>query len=370
VIFSKTQSSSEDRTYFGLFNYTKDDGSYASILLKEPTKVRNISDFYKLDLFWGISGMDASSLDLTKEEKLLREMLFDTLTKWPPVEKLPEGINPTEILESGKNPGLGLRAMHAKGIDGRGIDLAVIDQPLIPDHLEIKGSFNLIAEMDVQGSRPQMHGPAVTSLAVGKTCGVAPGANLHYVSMTMWNEKEGNRYYIQALENILELNKSKRTNIKAVSISTGMFRELSQYDIWQALLEKAESEGVLVITCDKDATKLQYALLCPLVGGDRDKPEGYTGGSFASGGNELLVPGDCRTYASHLGKDVYSYGPHGGMSWAAPWIAGLAALGFQVNPDIKPAEIRKYLMESATDMPFGKVVNPVRFFELCVAVNQ
>ena len=329
-------------------------------------KLREASDLNKIDTFWGLSGMDASMVDLTKEEARLRELPFDTLTKWPGSEKLPKGFNPHEILESGKNPGLGLRALHAKGIDGYGVDIAIVDQPLIPNHAENESRFHLIAELGVEGVRPQMHGPAVTSIAVGKTCGVAPKAELYYVSEASWTGAQiGNRNYIDALEKILELNKNKSTNIRVVSISTGVFETYAQFDVWQTLLERAEKEGLLVITCDQDATKLQYALLRPLPGNDRDKPESYTAGTISRDRGELLVPGDGRTYASHLGKDVYSYSPIGGASWAAPWLAGLAALGYQVNPTLKPADIRKYLKESATAMPYGNVANPAKFIEMC-----
>jgi hypothetical protein len=352
-----------DNIPFGLLRYSTRAGSFITWSSEELLKLRSTSDLFKLDTFNGLSGMDASALDLTNEEKRLRELPFNSLTKWPSKEKLPIGFDPPEILESAKNPGLGLRALHGKGIDGRGVDIAIFDQPLVPDHVELENRLKIIAELGVEGSPPQMHGPGVTSLAVGKTCGVAPKANLYYVSLAMWGHT--NSHYIQALENILELNKNKSTNIRVVSISTGMFEHYPQFDVWSALLEKAEMEGVLVITCDNAATKLDYALLRPLPEGDREKPQGYTAGSFSISKGELLVPGDCRTYASELGSKIYTYNPEGGNSWAAPWIAGLAALGFQVNPGLRPADIRKYLMESADDMPYGKVANPERFFEMC-----
>jgi hypothetical protein len=53
------------------------------------------------------------------------------------------------------------------------------------------------------------------------------------------------------------------------------------------------------------------------------------------------------------------------MSWGAPWLVGLAALGFQVNPDLTPARARAYLQRSFTEMPSGKVVDPAAFIQLC-----
>jgi hypothetical protein len=46
---------------------------------------------------------------------------------------------------------------------------------------------------------------------------------------------------------------------------------------------------------------------------------------------------------------------------------GLAALGFQTNPRLTPAQLRTYLLKSATEMPYGHVVNPTAFLALCAA---
>jgi len=52
------------------------------------------------------------------------------------------------------------------------------------------------------------------------------------------------------------------------------------------------------------------------------------------------------------------------MSWGAPYIAGLAALAFQVNPEIKPKEIIQSLVDTVTKTESGPIVNPVGFIEL------
>ncbi len=325
---------------------------------EEPLVLRSAGDLERLNRFTGLQNVDASKADLRGSGDLLRTLPFDTLTRWP--KHVPEGFDPRRLLEEGKNPGLGLRALHAQGIDGRGLGLGIIDQPLVKDHAELQGRLDLVAELDVQDVPPQMHGPAVTSLAAGRTCGVAPGAQVHMVAVPMWKASQGNGFYLQALERLLELNRTQKANIRAVSISDGRFASAPQAEAWKALLARAEQEGVLVITCDLAATGLDYGLLRPL--GDRDRPEGYVQGTY---GGDLLVPGDGRTYASHLGTGVYAHAPQGGMSWAAPWLAGLATLGFQVNPKLSPAQVRTFLVQSATPMPYGRVVNPAAFLNLC-----
>ncbi|MBL0311341.1 MAG: S8/S53 family peptidase [Holophagaceae bacterium] len=348
---------------FGLWGYQK-GGDRVLPKPDEPLALRNKADLGCLRSFSGLQNVDVSRVDLKAEGARLHTLPFDTLTRWPTIDKLPVGFDPNAILAVGRNPGLGLRTLHARGKDGRGVDIAIIDQPLVADHVETEGRLHLVAELDVKGVPPQMHGPGVSSLAVGRTCGTAPGANLYYVSMPMGKPETGNRYYLQALERLLELNRGKTARIRAVSISYGEFTSAPQADLWKTLLEQAEREGVLVITCDEVASRLSYGLLRPLPGGDREKPEGYTLGAIKG---EILVPGDGRTYASHRGRGVYSYSPQSGLSWAAPWLVGLAALGFQANPKLTPARVRTYLMKSATKTPFGRVANPAAFLELCVA---
>jgi hypothetical protein len=67
--------------------------------------------------------------------------------------------------------------------------------------------------------------------------------------------------------------------------------------------------------------------------------------------------------ASHLGQDVYTFDKKGGMSWGAPYIAGLAVLAYQVNPDIRPSEIIRLLIESVKKTEAGPVVDPKGFIE-------
>lgn len=328
----------------------------------ERLALRSEADLAKLAPFTGFQDVDARKADLRREGQRLAQWPFNTRTLWPPKEKLPKGFDPSALMEAGANPGLGVRELHRKGVDGRGVAIGIIDQPLVKDHVEIADRFRLVAELEVEGRPPQMHGPAVTSLAAGARCGVAPKSRICYVSMAMWKGDQDNDLFIKSLQQLLDLKRSGQENLRVVSVSWGDYRNAPQYDAWQKLLKRAEAEGVLVITCDLEDTGLDYGLLRPLPGGDREKPEGYVKGTYDGA---LLVPGDGRTYAHHGGKAEFAYAPKGGMSWAAPYLAGLAALGFQVNPELSPARVRDYLLRSATVMSYGKVVNPEAFIRLC-----
>ncbi|MGE5611561.1 MAG: S8 family serine peptidase, partial [Bacillota bacterium] len=336
----------------------KADGSPIDIGADRPVVLRTVDDLRLLDRFWGLANVSLEKLDLSGQEKVLRSMTFDTRTLWPPANRLPEGFDPQRILEEGKHPGLGIRALHAQGIDGRGVRVAIIDQPLLRNHREYADRL-AVYENQVSGNvPPQMHAPPVASIAVGKSVGVAPEATLAFFSVPMWSKD--NRPYCTALERILQLNESAKPaeRIRVVSISTGMFPAMDNYDLWKQTLEKATRSGVLVITCDPAC--LRYGSLNRVPGRDPEDPRSYTRGRWISYGMVLLVPTN-RTVASHEGPDVYTYWGEGGLSWAAPYLAGLAALAHQIHPDLEPQKVKDLLVQTAAKTDAGPVVNPAGF---------
>ena len=116
---------------------------------------------------------DLSTLDLRDRREDLLHADFDSRTIWP--ARLPEGFDVARVMDLGKNPGLGLRALHAQGITGAGVGIGIIDQALLVQHVEYKKQLRLYEEIHwLEGSDAQMHGPAVASIAVGKGVGVGP----------------------------------------------------------------------------------------------------------------------------------------------------------------------------------------------------
>lgn len=45
------------------------------------------------------------------------------------------------LLEAGRDPGLGVRSLQARGITGQGVKIAILDQSLLTDHPEISGAI-------------------------------------------------------------------------------------------------------------------------------------------------------------------------------------------------------------------------------------
>jgi serine protease AprX len=324
--------------------------------------LRSLDDLEKFDTFCGYAGASLASLDLRDQKAALEKRPFDSRTRWPGLDRLPAGFDPLRRLEKGKSPGLGVPGLHAQGLDGRGVGLAIIDQPLLRDHQEYAGRLVRYEPIDVQGVPVQMHGAPVSSIAVGRTCGVAPGASLYYYAVPMWKWND-DQPYAELLEKIIALNDTltEQPRIRVVSISLGAFSQRSNFDLWQAAVEKAAQNGILVVTCDPKF--LWLATLRRNPDGDPNDPAGYTTGLFAALRAALSVPAGNRTTASHVGPDVYTYWVEGGMSWAVPYLAGLATLAFQVEPEIPPARIVELWTTTATKTGAGPIVNPPKFIE-------
>jgi subtilisin family serine protease len=337
-------------------------GRYVDIGFRRP-RLSSVEDINKLDSFNGLKGASLVKLDLRGYKDVLENMRFDSRTQWPEPNKMPEAFDPCDLLEEGKNPGLGIRGLHKQGIDGRGVRIAIIDQPLLRNHQEYAGK---IIRYETEGLMtrffsPQMHGAPVTSIAVGKTCGVAPAAKVFYFAMPMW--KMDNRPYCDILDQIIKLNGGLNISerIRVVSISTGMFPNQTYFDRWKETLAKANEHGILVVTCDP--AFLKYGTLERIPNKNADDPSSYKVGKYGGKSAVLQVPAGHRTTASYEGPQVYTYWTDGGMSWAAPYLAGLAALAYQVDPEIKPDEIIKLWLETAVRTDAGPVVNPPGFIE-------
>ncbi len=62
----------------------------------------------------------------------------------------------------------------------------------------------------------------------------------------------------------------------------------------------------------------------------------------------LCVPAGNRTTAAFSVPNDYIFWRQGGMSWTVPYLAGLAALAFQADPELKPQTIPGLWKKTAT----------------------
>ena len=338
-------------------------GSGASYRKVQP--IRSVKDFDDVRF------RDMSKLDLTDRRGLLQTLTFNNKTVWPADDKLPPGRKPLMIMRDAMNPGLGIRQIHERGITGKGINVAIIDQPLYQDHPEFKGK--IVEYFDTGcGSESSMHGPAVASLLVGTNCGTAPGARLYYAAAPSWLGDSA--YYAKALDWIIERNAglADGDKIRAVSVSAAPSGPGSPFDKnnhqWEQARSRALEEGILVLDCTRDHGFIGFCWYDPNDPEDLAKcSSGFPGRERPYRSEKLQTPCSIRTTAEQYEKDKYSYQytGRGGLSWGIPYATGVLALGWQINPDLTAAQAKKLLFESAyptTDG--GKIINPGKFVEL------
>ena len=334
-----------------------------------------------------IRSYDVSGFDLRDKGDILSAVTFDTDTVWP--EKLPEGFSPDQILETGKDPGLGIRALHEQRITGKGVSIAIVDQALNPEHTEYADNLMSYELLHCCDDGAQMHGSAVTSIAVGKNCGVAPDADVYYIASTFGRYGAGGmkmnlNYMADSIDRVLEINTylPAEKKIRVISISRGFSVEKGSDEV-RAAIERAKEAGVFVITT---STEDNYGFTLMGLGKELTTdpndissygPGHFWSDSFYSGympdaSHMLLVPMDARTYASWNGVDGYEFGASGGLSWSVPWLAGLYALCIQADDDLTPELFIEKAFETGTiqtieyqgkSSEFGTIIDPTALIE-------
>ena len=334
-----------------------------------PGTVRPVRSVARFD---DVRGKDMSKLDLTDRKNLISTLKFNQKTVWPESAKMPAGFDPNKVLADAMDPGLGVRELHARGVTGKGVNVAIIDQPLYQNHPEFAGRIAAYHDVGCH-SESSMHGPAVASLLVGKNCGTAPEARLYHVAAPSWTLDTA--YQAKALDWIVELNKKlpARENIRVVSVSAAPSGPGSPFKknqrMWDAACARAEADGILVLDC---TTHHGFIGPCWLDSSDRANPARCTPGFLGRPARRMpsdrvFVPTAPRTVAEQYDKDEHShqYCGRGGLSWAIPYCAGVLALGWQVNPDMTPQQARQLLFDSAYKRRDGaRIINPKQFIRL------
>ena len=358
---------------------------YASVM-PEPTLPAkfnpNSTNYFQNDY----RSSDLSDLNLTQSLEGLLYSDFDIQTVWPPAEMLPVGFDPKKIMDLGKDPGLGIRQLQVQGITGSGVGIAIIDLPMLVDHQEYASQLKLYEEISIDPSTvSQMHGPAVSSIAVGKTVGVAPDADLYFIAdwpgtfTGLGNFDYDFSYLAKAVRRILEINQSLPNGhkIRVISISVGWRSDEKGYTDMVAAVNEAKKAGIFVISMSiHDTYGWDMMGMGRSVLADPNDFGSYTIPAFWSGDNfdpkyfstnYLLIPMDARTTASPTGNKDYVFYSTGGMSWTAPYLAGVYALACQIDPKITPEKFWSTALQTGKttqveyngkQISFGVILNP------------
>jgi hypothetical protein len=243
IIINTGEIDNEGTIKSDLANYsgTPPEGNALEVLDIEP-----FSDVRLQDGDWGKLGNTLEQGTFRPED--IKTFWYDTFTVFEGSEQLA-----TDILERGKNPGLGVRSLHARGITGKDIRVAIIDQALPGGHPEYKDNIVEIYNPSIN-EETSMHGPAVSSLLVGKNIGTAPGAKLYFANAVGETFVDAGGY-AKALKWIISKNKELPADdkIRVISISAAPDKNpafTTGRDEYRAAVNEARADGILVIDCN------------------------------------------------------------------------------------------------------------------------
>lgn len=351
-----------------------EDTYHKTSKINENGKTEIIQELVKLD----IRSVDCSRLDLSQYNP--EKITFDEKTIFPTdKDKMPQHFNPTEIMERHKNPGLGVRSLHKKGLTGKGISVAIIDQWLSP-HIEYNDNLIKYKEFESEVKDDgSMHGSAVSSILVGTTCGILPDAKLYYCATQIWNGREQKRYASDtaaALNYLLDLNEKlpKDQKIQVVSVSACPSYDTADAQLWNDAFNRAQKQGLFVLTCYRDEME-KYGVLFDGLGrsvfGDPEDWHSYCKRSWGKKTSDealekrtLAFPMENRTLACPQGNDKYVHYSSSGPSWMAPFAAGMFAMARSVDKTITPKQFYETGLKTGTfHEGIGFIVNPVKLIE-------
>lgn len=311
---------------------------------------------------------DNTQYDIS-DETLLSTLIFNSSTEFKNAELA------NKILEYGKEPPIGIKELHELGLTGKGVNVAIIDQPLALNHPEYKGKIIdykfFGAEKGNGNTVSSMHGPAVASLLVGESCGVAPSAKVLYAAAPAWlgdthYEAEALLWIIDYNEKLGENDKIKFVSVSAAPSGMGSPRKKNLKE-WDKAVELANKNGMVVVDCTQSYGFLRS---CYIDYKTKQFKKGSPEKEYFSSINEnkVFVPTSLRTVAeSYDDKNFgYAYFGVGGLSWGIPYAVGLLAIGQQLNPNASAQELKNVLIETCQD----SIISPKMFIEKVITMND
>lgn len=314
-----------------------------------PTELteKSIDEFLSktgsLQAIWGLCWKDVSKLDFSEiDDETFVRIAFNEYTKFPDNFK----VDYKRILGESKNPGLFISKLHEQGINGNGINVAVIDKPIFETHQEFNGRMrkyiliNPDGKFSERNEQMHFHGITCAGFLCGNTCGVAKSTNLYYYAYPEgWHNDEMHwGYYFKGLDMIKEHNEKANAEdkIKIVSVSNGFgnqpelrakmnkyvneLKDMDCYVIYSNLFGETFTASSKVFNANPD-------------GFDAYKLDTWQDNDWHK--KNILVPAGGRTSPCNSGNDKYMYNGNGsGFSWAIPYLCGVFALALQVNRDL------------------------------------
>jgi subtilisin family serine protease len=272
----------------------------------------------------------------------------------------------------------GLDTLHGRGLDGEGVQVAVIDTGIDPSHPAFKGA-RIVAWRDVTDGQPEPydldgHGTYVAGLVAGqgRLRGGAPGVDLIVVKVFDETTRSSDTWVAAGIRFAVE----QGADVIGLSLGGGSIPILGTQA--EEATRAAVAAGVIVVAAagnegpdNGDVSSpgnVAEAITVAAVDRERRVADFSSRGSASSG---ILLPGlggsrqppDQKPEVSAPGVGIHGPYPDGkyvsadGTSSAVPFVVSALALVLEAHPGADPADgagvtrIKQWLMESAADVP-------------------
>jgi len=259
------------------------------------------------------------------------------------------------------------------GLTGENVTVAIMDTGIVP-HPDFDKRIIMFKDCITQKNAlydDNGHGTHVAGILAGSGsmsqnrmyCGIAPKTKLVVIKVL---DKNGNGNTSNVLTGVDWLLKNKdKYKIRLLNISVGMLKNAGNKEK-QELIDAVEAvwdAGIMVVTAAGNNGPKENTVTIPgisrkvLTVGSMDDRTDQTGTYVGKDGYSGTGPTDCCIMKPEIlapGTNVVSccmdgktYIKKSGTSMAAPVVSGALALAFEHFPELRPAEMKLRLYESA-----------------------
>ncbi len=282
------------------------------------------------------------------------------------------------------NRTIGATALHAQGIDGRGIDIALVDTG-VGDVPQLAGRWVPGIDLSLDAADPARagrdgygHGTHLAGIMVGSGAGltgVAPGARIVDVRVGDHRGAADVSQMVAAIDWVIQNARTGGRNIRVLNLAFGTTTGEQGLDPLVVAVEAAQRHGIVVVVsagndgpnsrslASPATTPLALAVGASVTQGTTDRSDD-TMAEFSQRGDRhrtpdlvapgrsilSVVPGDALVATTH--PDAYRGGLFlgSGTSQAAAVTSGAAALLLQARPDLTPDALRVALTGTADSL--------------------
>lgn len=297
-------------------------------------------------------------------------------TVWPSDKsKLPPHFDAKKFLEYRKDFGLNITNLHKSGIIGTGRAIAVISTDGLKENAEFEGRVRFYEEIKQPNEKIGYNGVKFVSALVGKSCGIAVGADVYYYAIYRQGRSQVN--YAKALQKVCDLHEKLKTEgkngIDVVCIQAAVLLDAFKDDegaleTRQAIIKATElgiwiNSGYLRFN-DKI---LHEQTVCCKTDGDVNNPDDYvlpynpymreTPQDEERQRKILCFPAGCHTVAGVRSENSYVFDAC--HYYIKAYESGLFVLARSIKNNLSGEEFWELALQTGDYKPgIGVIVNP------------